>query len=118
MAASPKLPLLPPAAVDHKRTYASCTLVCIASLMGLAACSHQDPAVGAAEVAAESAAQAWLRLLDTGDYAQSWDTAALYFRHSVEQSQWLSRASAVRGPLGGVKSDPDGQWRVSGYYIK
>jgi hypothetical protein len=110
---------------------------------------------------AESAALAWLALVDAGNYAQSWNTAAAYFRNAVPQSQWVSKAAAVRGPLGAVKSrrvsssqsmhslpgapdgeyvvirfatsfdqladatetvtpmkDPDGHWRVSGYYIR
>jgi len=124
----------------------------------LTACAHQD---SAAEAAAESAAQTWLGLVDAGEYAQSWDSAAQYFRNSIPQAQWTSRVAATRGALGGVKSrsvasarfarslpgapdgeyvvvqyrtsferkaaaietvtpmkDPDGQWRVSGYYIR
>lgn len=111
--------------------------------------------------AAEAAAQTWLGLLDNGNYAQSWSTAAKHFRDSIAQSRWESQVSAVRGPLGTVKSrrvasarferslpgapdgeyvviqftssfehkaaatelvtpmkDADGQWRVSGYYIR
>src|ERR1700739_3687193 len=54
--------------------------------------------------AAESAAQTWLGLLDNGDYSHSWSTAAKPFRESISESQWTSRISAVRVPLGGVKS--------------
>lgn len=54
--------------------------------------------------AAESAAQTWLVLIDTGDYSHSWSTAAKPFRDSMSESQWTSRISAVRVPLGGVKS--------------
>jgi hypothetical protein len=111
--------------------------------------------------AAQTAALAWLALVDAGDYPQSWYTAAAYFRNAVPQSQWVSKVAAVRGPLGAVKSrrvassqfthslpgapdgeyvvihfttsfeqkadatetvtpmkDPDGHWRVSGYYIR
>jgi hypothetical protein len=111
--------------------------------------------------AAQAAALKWLGLLDTQDYAQSWSTAAKHFRDSIAKSQWESQASAVRGPLGAVKSrrvtsakfehslpgapdgdyvviqfstsferkaaatetvtpmkDADGQWRVTGYYIR
>lgn len=123
------------------------------SIQGLTA----DTPVGAAEVAA----QAWLALLDAGNYSQSWSTAAKHFRDSIAESQWASRISAVRNPLGAVKSrsissaklehslpgapdgdyvvirfatsfehkadatetvtptkDADGEWRVSGYYIR
>jgi hypothetical protein len=113
------------------------------------------------EASAEAAAQTWLGLVDAGDFAKSWDTSSRYFRNSVPQSQWASQVSAVRGPLGAVKSrriasakfarslpgapdgeyvvitfstsfehkaeatetvtpvkDPDGQWRVSGYFVR
>lgn len=128
-------------------------LFLVASLHGLAA----DPPQAAAEAAAET----WLGLVDSGNYAQSWNTAARYFQAAVPQSQWEARVSAVRTPLGALKSrhltsarferslpgapdgeyvviqystsferkaeaietltpmkDPDGQWRVSGYYIR
>lgn len=106
---------------------------------------------------ADAAVRSWLSLIDAADYTQSWDTAAAYFRNSISQPQWISRVSAVRTPLGRVKSrqesstrvarslpgapdgeyiviqfehkaatteivtptkDADGQWRVSGYYIR
>jgi hypothetical protein len=111
--------------------------------------------------AAEAAAQSWLALIDSANYAQSWTTAAKHFRDSVPESQWESQAAAVRGPLGAVKSrriaaarfarslpgapdgeyvviqyatsfehkaeatetvtpmkDADGQWHVTGYFIR
>jgi len=123
--------------------------------------SIQSSSADTPEAAAETAARAWLALLDAGNYPQSWTTAAKHFRDSIPQSQWASRISAVRGPLGAVKSrsvtsaklttslpgapdgeyvvirfatsfehkaeatetvtpmkDPDGQWRVSGYFIR
>jgi hypothetical protein len=110
---------------------------------------------------AESAALTWLALVDAGNYPESWNTAAAYFRNAVPQAGWVSKVGAVRGPLGAVKSrrvassqathslpgapdgdyvvihfatsfeqkadatetvtpmkDPDGHWRVSGYYIR
>jgi hypothetical protein len=113
------------------------------------------------EEAAQATALAWLRLIDAGDYARSWDESAAIFRNSISQTQWASRIAAVRSPLGSVKSrsmssakfthslpgapdgqyvvlqfatsferkaaatetvtpmkDADGQWRVSGYFIK
>jgi hypothetical protein len=113
------------------------------------------------EAAAQAAALTWLRLLDAGDYAQSWATASEYFRNAIPRSDWVTKASRRRDPLGSVKSrqllsaryerslpgvpdgeyvviqfatsfekkatatetvtpmkDGDGQWRVSGYYIR
>jgi len=118
---------------------------------------HEEQKVNAAIESAES----WLQLIDEGKYSESWTQAAEYFRNFVNQQQWISSASAVRGPLGKVISrkvktstyktqapgapdgqyviiqfetsfenkadavetvtpmmDSDGQWRVSGYYIR
>jgi hypothetical protein len=113
------------------------------------------------EVAAESAALSWLALIDGGDFAQSWTTAATLFRQRVTAAQWGTAAALARAPLGEIRSrmvrsatylrsipgapdgeyvviqfassfehkedatetvtpmkDPDGTWRVSGYYIR
>jgi hypothetical protein len=113
------------------------------------------------EATAESAARAWLALIDAGSYDESWSAAAVMFRQKVPKAQWQSAASNARGPLGALKSralqsatfkstlpgvpdgeyviiqfassfenkasaietvtpmkDPDGKWRVSGYYIR
>jgi hypothetical protein len=115
----------------------------------------------AAEKAAQSAAKAWLGLVDQGNYAASWDAAAAYFRNAVSKEQWLQSMKGARQPLGSLQSrkflsarftatlpgapdgryvviqyattfenkasavetvtpmqDPDGRWRVSGYFIK
>jgi hypothetical protein len=114
-----------------------------------------------AESAAQSAALAWLRLVDSGNYAQSWSAASSVFKHRVSEAQWRTAAANVRTPLGPLKSrkvqsvtaktslpgapdgqyvviqfassfehkaaavetvtpmkDKDGNWHVSGYYIK
>jgi len=56
------------------------------------------------EAAAEAAALTWLTLVDAGDYAQSWATAAEMFRNRIGRDAWVSRVSGVREPLGAVKS--------------
>jgi len=111
--------------------------------------------------AAEQAAQSWLKLMDSGDYAKSWSEASSSFKAAVTQAEWEQKLKAVRAPLGAVVSrqlhsaeyttqlpgmpdgeyvvirydtkfvqkksgtetivpalDKDGQWRVSGYFIK
>ncbi len=113
------------------------------------------------EDADQKAAEAWLGLVDSGNYAKSWDTAAEYFKRAVTKEQWSMSLNAVRIPLGRMVSrtvssrtyqtslpgapdgeyvviqyktsfenkknavetvtpmkDKDGQWRVSGYFIK
>ncbi len=116
---------------------------------------------GESEAAAQAAAESWLRNVDAGDYAASWEQAAKLLKGAVTQEQWAQAAKAARAPLvklvsRKVKSrqytetlpgapdgkyfviqfdtvfdkkasavetvtpmlDPDGAWRVSGYYIR
>ena len=106
-------------------------------------------------------AEAWLELVDTGEYAKSWEAAAKYFRDAVTEEQWKQALGSVRTPLGKVLSrklkskqyatslpgapdgeyvviqfqtsfenkkesvetitpmrEKDGNWGVSGYFIK
>ncbi len=115
----------------------------------------------ASEKAALAAADAWLKLVDAGKYAASWDGAATFSRNAVPKPQWQRSLEAVRAPLGKLLSrkvaaktfteslpgapdgkyvvlqyetsfenkkhaietvtpmlEPDGTWRVSGYYVK
>ena len=110
---------------------------------------------------AVKAAEAWLALVDSGDYSKSWDAAAAYFRGAVTKEKWEEMLKGVRPPLGKVLSrkvkskeyatslpgapdgeyvviqfetsfenkndavetvtpmkDEDGEWRVSGYFIR
>jgi len=73
-------------------------LLLVAVLPG-AVCSADPP-----EAAAETAALTWLKLVDAGDYAQSWATAAELFRNRIGRDARVSRVSGVREPLGAVKS--------------
>jgi hypothetical protein len=118
-------------------------------------------AVSGSQDAAQTAAESWLKLVDTGNYEASWDQAAKIFKGAVTKEQWKQAAAGVRTPLGKlisrkVKSrqyteklpgapdgkyvviqfdtafekkaaavetvtptvDPDGVWRVSGYFIR
>ena len=82
-----------------------------------------------AELAALEAAEAWLRLVDSGRYAASWDEAAGYFKHAVPKENWQRLLGAFRTPLGRavvrqIKSReyeaclpgaPDGQYVVIQY---
>ena len=57
-----------------------------------------------AEKAAVAAAQAWLKLVDDGKYAASWDETAEYFRNAVPKDKWQQQIQSVRKPLGKVVS--------------
>lgn len=113
------------------------------------------------EDAAQAAAESWLKLVDDGAYAASWDQAAKLFKGAVKPADWGQMAGGVRNPLGKLVSrklksreysekmpgapdgkyvviqydtvfehkatavetvipmaDPDGIWRVSGYFIR
>jgi hypothetical protein len=62
------------------------------------------PAQQKAEEAAQSAAEAWLALVDSGKYAQSWREAAQSFKAAVPQDRWERMISATRAPLGAVQA--------------
>lgn len=53
---------------------------------------------------AQTAALAWLALVDAEKYGQSWSEAALLFRSAVMQVDWVNAAKATRTPLGALKS--------------
>jgi len=61
-------------------------------------------AAEANEAAALQAAEAWLKLVDAGQYGASWDEASSSFRKAVSRSMWEKKAAAAREPLGKVLS--------------
>ena len=74
-----------------------------------------------------NAAEAWLGLLDNGDFASSWDGASSAFRATVTKDTWESVVLQYETAAGGnrrvIKTivpnlDVDGQWRVGGYFIR
>ncbi|MDP2967977.1 MAG: DUF4019 domain-containing protein [Deltaproteobacteria bacterium] len=54
----------------------------------------------AAQKAAITVAGAWLSLVDEGNYAESWNQAAGFFKNAVTKEQWQNTVRAVRIPLG------------------
>jgi len=79
--------------------------------------------------AAEAAAEAWLKFVDSGDYSQSWLDASSLFKAAVTEKDWYRQITAARGPLGALLSRklksaqyktelpgaPDGQYVVIQY---
>lgn len=53
---------------------------------------------------AELAADAWLRGIDAGGHATSWDQAAALFRNAVPRAAWARQLQGVREPLGTLAS--------------
>jgi hypothetical protein len=57
-----------------------------------------------AEDAAQAIGESWVKIVDAGNYGQSWDEAATLFKSAVTKDQWASAASNARGPLGSLTS--------------
>jgi uncharacterized protein DUF4019 len=83
----------------------------------------------AAKATATKAATAWLRLIDEGDYAASWNAAGSYVKEHVTEDQWTQKVGPARQSLGTMVSRklksatymttlpgaPDGQYVVIQY---
>jgi hypothetical protein len=54
------------------------------------------------EKKAVASADAWLKFVDNGRYAESWETGSELFKAAGEKEQWAKTVEAVRGPLGKV----------------
>lgn len=55
-----------------------------------------------AEKAAEGAALAWLRLIDEGSYAESWEAASAHFKAVVPRARWIAEVAALRAGCGAL----------------
>ena len=138
--------------------YVVSILVISAVMFGLQ-CGSSTHSV--AEKEAVAAAVAWLQLIDSANYSQSWDKCAEFFQSAIDKPDWIKAMAITRKPLGKLLSrklesakysdslpgapdgeyvviqfqtefenkkntletvtplkEVDGQWRVSGYYIK
>lgn len=56
------------------------------------------------EDAAANSAIAWLALVDSNQYAESWFQASSDFRGAASREQWVHALSTVRTPLGKLSS--------------
>ena len=56
------------------------------------------------EAAAVEAAKAWLALIDNGNYGDSWEAAAAYFKGAITKEYWQQTLTAFREPLGALIS--------------
>ena len=72
-----------------------------------------------AEAAALPAIQAWLGLVDGGQYAESWQQASESFHAMVTQDDWVDKVESARKPLGKLlsrkvdKAEPNGPYFVA-----
>ena len=67
----------------------------IISIVGCSPSSNSE-----AENAALKSAKAWLALVDSEKYEESWDEAAEYFKGAVPKEQWQQSMQSLRKPLG------------------
>lgn len=73
--------------------------------VAVVACMAVGPLAAAGpEDTAEAAAESWLKLVDAGEYATSWEQAAKLFQGAVKQADWVQMVNGVRTPLGKVMS--------------
>ena len=54
------------------------------------------------EQKAVAGADAWLALMDAGEYGKAWEEAAEYLKRAVTREQWERSNNAFRKPLGKV----------------
>jgi len=104
------------------------SVVALSALMLFLACMPAQ-AQEKPEQLAQASAESWLQLVDSGNYAQSWQEAAQIFKNAVSEEQWAKMARAAREPLGKLLSRklksatytttlpgaPDGQYVVIRY---
>jgi hypothetical protein len=100
-----------------------CLLGLIFVALWMSACSQDKKTV------AEGAASNWLKLVDSGNYAQSWDDTGNVLKANVARDQWQELLVRNRAPLGSLISRklksaeyttqlpgaPDGQYVVLQY---
>jgi hypothetical protein len=53
---------------------------------------------------AVSAAKAWLAVVDSGKYADSWTDASDLFQSGVSEARWEKMVGAIRDRMGALKS--------------
>jgi len=69
------------------------------------------------EVAALTAIQAWLGLMDDGQYAESWRQASESFRAIATLDEWVEKGDSIRKPLGKLLSRKVEKTELEGSFI-
>jgi len=67
----------------------------IISIIGCSPSSNAE-----AENAALKSAKAWLALVDSEKYEESWEEAAEFFKGAVPKEQWQQSMQSIRKPIG------------------
>lgn len=83
----------------------STALACLlASLLVLALLRAAATEPAKPPATAEEAALAWLALVDSGGYAESFEAASPHVREKATLAQWIAGLERMRGPLGPLVS--------------
>jgi hypothetical protein len=69
------------------------------------------------EVAALTAIQTWLGLMDDGQYAESWRQASESFRAIATLDEWVEKGDSIRKPLGKLLSRKVEKTELEGSFI-
>jgi Protein of unknown function (DUF4019) len=72
-------------------------LICIIPLLLIAKLAMSQQST---EEIAQQSADAWFALVDSGEYAQSWQQASSLFKSHVSKDDWPKMLKATLGPLG------------------
>jgi len=75
-----------------------CVVILVVAFLFGVSCSHDKTR------AAQGAASEWLKLVDSGNYAQSWEQAANVMKTNVAEEQWQAMLNRNRAPLGTLVS--------------
>lgn len=62
---------------------------------------------------ASDAASAWLKLVDDGNYAQSWSDASKLLQSRIDQAEWAQKVKPIRDSLGAVVSRKAGDTQLT-----
>ncbi len=60
--------------------------------------------VSANQSNASIAAENWLKIVDAGNYAESWNKSDSFFKSQITEVDWDNALKGVRAPLGKIKS--------------
>ena len=81
-----------------------CTYLLGRLLLSMISYKPSRPDETQTEVTNPANIEAWFAIMDNGDFAKSWETAAPYFQRSIKKEEWVARLQKIRYPLGKVIS--------------
>jgi hypothetical protein len=83
----------------RKRNVSVGAIVLLALVVGLRSTHGQQ-----SNTAAQASIESWLALVDSQQYAESWQAAATFFKNAVTAEKWQGAVQTARMPLGSMQS--------------